>query len=106
MKYTGILIIVYSIIVLLGGLIGYLMADSLPSLISGVVFGAALFTCGMGILKSNATAFLISIALTAVLAVFFVYRYWMTAKMMPAGMMAVISGIILLLLMSTRARRR
>ena len=106
MKFTGILIIVYSILVLSGGLIGYLMADSLPSLISGVVFGAALFTCGMGILRANATAFLISIALSGILAAFFSYRYWLTLKLMPAGMMAVISSLIFLLLVSTRAKRK
>ena len=105
MKFPGILVIIYSIIVLAGGLIGYLKADSLPSLISGVVFGAALFTCGMGILKSNATAFLFSIALSFVLTAFFAYRYWPTGKLMPSGMMAILSGLIFLLLISTRAKR-
>ncbi|ADI38429.1 putative membrane protein [Waddlia chondrophila 2032/99] len=105
MKFTGILVIIYSLLVLSGGLIGYLMADSLPSLISGVAFGAALFTCGMGILRANVTALLISVALSGVLAVFFAYRYWLSMKLMPAGMMAIISSLIFLLLITTRARR-
>lgn len=106
MRFTAIVVIIYSILVLSGGLIGYLMADSLPSLISGVAFGAALFTCGMGILRTNTTSFLISIVLSGVLTAFFSYRYWVTVKMMPAGMMAIISGLIFLLLLTTRSKRK
>lgn len=105
MKFTGIIVIIYSILVLLGGLIGYLFAESLASLISGTLFGAALFTCGLGILRSNLHAFLASIALSGLLTLFFGYRFWLTAKLMPAGMMGLISGLIFIMLVSTRSRR-
>lgn len=106
MRFTGIIVIIYSILVLMGGLIGYLFADSLPSLIAGTVFGAALFTCGLGILRTSVPAFLTAVALSGVLTAFFGYRYWLTAKLMPAGMMGLISGLIFLLLATTRAKRK
>lgn len=105
MRFTGIVVIVYSVLVLMGGLIGYLFANSLPSLISGTLFGAALFTCGLGILRTNMSAFLVALVLAGVLAAFFGYRYWLTAQLMPAGMMGLISGLIFLMLASTRAKR-
>ena len=105
MKFSGIIVIIYSILVLLGGLIGYLFANSLPSLISGTIFGAALFTCGLGILRSNLAAFITSIMLSGLLTLFFGYRFWLTEKLMPAGMMGIISGLIFILLISTRSKR-
>lgn len=105
MRFTGITVMIYSLIVLAGGLIGYLKADSLPSLIAGSVFGAILFAGGMGILKNNVIAFFSALAASGLLSVFFNYRYWQTAKMMPSGMMGILSVIIFLLLLTTKAKR-
>jgi uncharacterized membrane protein (UPF0136 family) len=106
MRFPGIIVIVYSILVLMGGLIGYLFADSLPSLIAGSVFGAVLFASGLGILRKSIIAFFTALTSSGILAAFFSYRYWETAKWMPAGMMALLSGIIFVMLLSTRAQRK
>ncbi len=105
MRFTGIVTMIYSSLVLLGGLVGYLIADSLPSLIAGSVFGAILFASGMGILRNSIVAFFSALTASALLSAFFCYRYWETAKMMPAGTMAILSIIIFVMLLTTRAKR-
>ena len=104
MKFTGIIVSVYGIVVVLGGLVGYLTADSLPSLIAGSVCGALLFASGLGLIRSSVIAFFTGLGVTLALAVFFGARYYLTLKMMPAGMMTVISLTILLLLLTTKGQ--
>ena len=104
MKITGGIVLGYGVIVMLGGLIGYLKADSLISLFTGTLSGAALVACGMGLIRNSIYAFLISLALTTVLAIFFSIRYILTEQMMPSGLMAGLSIIVLLLLIISRGK--
>ncbi len=80
MKLTGGIVLAYGVVVMLGGLIGYLMADSLPSLFAGTLSGAALVAAGMGILRNSKVAFLVSLVVTVLLSVFFVFRCFTTGN--------------------------
>ena len=104
MKFTGSIVCIYGLLVVIGGLIGYLTADSLPSLVAGSISGALLFASGLGLCRSSIIAFFIAAGVTVVLAVFFSVRYFLTFKMIPAGMMGGMSIIILLLLFTTKGR--
>lgn len=104
MKFTGIIVTLYGLIVVLGGLIGYLTADSLPSLIAGSVCGAMLFASGLGLYRNSVIAFFTAFGVTISLTIFFSIRYYLSLKMMPAGMMAIVSFIILLLLLTTKGK--
>jgi uncharacterized membrane protein (UPF0136 family) len=104
MKMTGGIVLGYGVVVMLGGLIAYLTADSWVSLFTGTVAGAALVAGGMGIMRKSIYAYLVSLAVTSMLAVFFIFRYIQTEKMMPAGMMTGISVLVLLLLLVTRGK--
>lgn len=104
MKFTGIIVSIYGLLVVLGGLIGYLTADSLPSLITGSICGALLFASGLGLCRSSVIAFFTGVGVSLALAIFFGIRYYLTHQMMPAGMMTIISVTVLLLLLTTKGQ--
>ena len=78
---------IYIIVLVLGGLIGFLKAKSKVSLIMSVSFAAALSLCAAGIIFQPYVADI----LLAVLLVVFAIRLVKTKKFMPAGLMLVIS---------------
>lgn len=90
---TKMVLWVYVVLLVAGGFAGYLKAGSLVSLATSVVLAIPLALCALGILPLWVGRWL-----TAVLAGFFVFRAVKTGKFMPAGMMAVISAVVVLLL--------
>src|SRR2546423_12155335 len=78
---------IYIIILVLGGLIGFLKAKSKVSLIMSVSFAAALSLCAAGIIFQPYVADI----LLAVLLVVFAIRLVKTKKFMPAGIMIVVT---------------
>lgn len=104
MKLTGGIVLAYGVIVMLGGLIAYLTTDSWISLFTATITGVALVAGGMGIMRNSIFAYLVSLGVTTVLGIFFIYRYILTEKMMPAGIMTGLSILILLLLLISKGR--
>ncbi len=93
---AGLVPLIYGVLVLVGGVIGYQKVQSLPSLISGLVFGIALLTAAFGTWRGFISAHYTAIALTIVLTLFFHYRFVVTQTFMPAGMMAIVSILALI----------
>jgi uncharacterized membrane protein (UPF0136 family) len=89
---------VYIILLVIGGLIGYLKAKSKISLIMSAAFAAALSLCAAGIVFQHYMADI----LLAVLIVVFATRVAKTKKFMPAGLMLVITTVTLALHVSFR----
>ncbi|HEY9796893.1 MAG TPA: TMEM14 family protein [Leptolyngbyaceae cyanobacterium] len=84
-------ILIYALVVLLGGVMGYLKAKSQVSLLAGVGSGVALlvawFVCRQIPLAGLGIATLIGL----ILFVVFVMRFSRTRAFMPAGLMMVFS---------------
>jgi uncharacterized membrane protein (UPF0136 family) len=78
---------IYIILLVIGGLIGFLKGKSKVSLIMSVAFAAALSLCATGIIFQPHVADI----LLAVLLVVFAMRLAKTKKFMPAGLMLVIT---------------
>ena len=78
---------IYIILLVIGGLIGFLKAKSQVSLITSVIFAALLSFCAAGIVFQPYVA---DILLAALLVVFAV-RLTKTKKFMPSGLMLVIT---------------
>ena len=93
----GIITLLYSLLVLVGGIMGHIKAASTASLYTGVGFGLFGVLLSFGIFKKSLLSAYFAILLTFVLDAFFTYRLLLTMKFMPAGMMAVISTIVLIL---------
>ena len=78
---------IYIVLLVVGGLIGFLKAGSKVSLIMSGAFAAVLILCAIpGVLDGNFRKNLANI-LMAVLVVVFAMRLAKTKKFMPAGMM-------------------
>ncbi len=96
MKKKAILTFLYAILVLIGGITGYTKASSLPSLIMGVGFSLLLMISAAGQYKKSVLAHFSAIILAGILALFFLWRFTHTLSFMPAGVMVIISILVLI----------
>jgi uncharacterized membrane protein (UPF0136 family) len=78
---------IYIILLVIGGLIGFLKAKSQVSLVMSVAFAIVLSCCAAGIIFQPYVADIVLVALLGV----FTMRLVKTKKFMPAGMMLVIT---------------
>jgi uncharacterized membrane protein (UPF0136 family) len=84
---------IYIVLLVIGGLIGFLKAKSNVSLIMSVAFAAALSLCAAGVIFQPYVADL----LLAALLVVFGLRLAKTKKFMPAGLMLLLTIVALAL---------
>ncbi len=104
MKQRSIVIGCYALLIFIGGIIGYFVANSLISLIVSSMFALSLMICTALVWKGSLTAYHIATTLTFLLFAFFSYRFFLTYKLAPAGIMAVLSGCLFAYLFATRQR--
>lgn len=102
MQIAGWITLLYGIIILLGGIMGHVKAASKASLIMGLICGALLIGASILIFRKIPMGFLIALILTFALDAFFTYRFFITMKFMPAGLMSIISLAALISLALTR----
>lgn len=98
MNGASIAAIVYGVLVLGGGVMGYAQAGSQVSLISGVISGSLLVLGGLLPTFGQGWGVGLSLIVTTVLVITFTIRLYKTRKFMPAGLM-VILGIATLIFM-------
>jgi uncharacterized membrane protein (UPF0136 family) len=92
-QYANLVLWIYIVLLFVGGLIGYLKAGSKISLIVSACFAGALVLCSKGFVFQPYMADVILVALL----VFFAYRLTKSKKMMPNGMMAILTLVALVL---------
>lgn len=88
----------YGLLLLIGGIYGYLKARSKPSLISGVISGLLLIIAGIIQLQNLSWGLILAQVLTIVLVIVFAIRLIKTRKFMPAGLLLVLSVASLVIL--------
>ncbi|MDJ0731605.1 MAG: TMEM14 family protein [Crocosphaera sp.] len=93
--------LIYAILLLLGGIMGYITARSKPSLISGVVSGLLLLIAAFLQWQQISAGLVLAQITTLVLAIVFAIRLWKTRKFIPAGLMLVFSVAVLVILFPT-----
>lgn len=98
MNAGAIAAIAYGILSAVGGIIGYVQAQSKPSLISGLISGLLLVIGGVASAQDRAWGLPLAAVVSALLVIVFVVRLIKTRKFMPAGLM-IIAGAIALILM-------
>ena len=102
MRAPGIVILVYGLLVLGGGIIGYITAGSMASLIAGSAFGLGLLASGLGVLRGKNMGFIIAPTLTVLLTTFFGYRFLQSGEFMPSGLMGVLGLVAVILYFALR----
>ena len=95
-NFAGTVLWIYIVLLLVGGLMGFLKAGSKVSLVSSSVFAAVLILTQTGIFKPSVSLILVNVLLAALLVVFAV-RLAKTKKFMPGGLMLVLTILALAL---------
>jgi uncharacterized membrane protein (UPF0136 family) len=84
---------IYIVLLVAGGLVGFLKAGSKMSLIMSLAFAAALSLCAIGVIRP----ILLADILLLVLLIFFGLRFAKGRKFMPAGLMTLLTVVALAL---------
>jgi uncharacterized membrane protein (UPF0136 family) len=98
MNITVLGLFLYGFLLLLGGIIGYVKASSLASLVMGVTFSFLICFAAFLILSNHEWGEFFAKTVVTLLFLFFAYRFFLSFKMMPGGVMAFLSLIMLALL--------
>lgn len=104
MKQKSIVIGCYAILILIGGIIGHVVAHSSISLIISSVVAVVLLTCSTLIWKGRPTAYHVATAVVFCLFAFFSYRFFLTYKIAPSGILSLISLGLFYYLMAARKK--
>ena len=102
MRAPGIVILLYGLLVFVGGIMGYITAGSMASLIAGGAFGLVLLASGLGVLRRKKLGFIFAPLVTLLLTVFFAYRLVQSGDFIPSGLMGVLGLVALVLYFALR----
>ena len=89
--------IIFGILTIAGGIVGYVKAGSLPSIIAGSITGVLLLIAGSLLPEHRASGLATGLVISLLLAAQFIPKFLRTGRAMPAGMMSILSviGIIM-----------
>ncbi len=92
-------LLVYGILILLGGIMGFVKAKSKASLIAGGLSGVALLLAYMYSLQNLKDGLLAACGVTSLLTIVFAMRLAKTKKFMPSGMLLILTMLEEMLLL-------
>jgi uncharacterized membrane protein (UPF0136 family) len=104
MGATEIYFIVFGILAIAGGVIGYVKAGSMPSIIAGSISGILLLGAAFLLPDHRVAGLATALIISLLLAGQFIPKLIRTGKAMPAGMMSILSviGIIMAIVAWTK----
>jgi uncharacterized membrane protein (UPF0136 family) len=91
MNPAVVMVLVFGLFSITGGLIGYFKAGSLPSLFAGVISGLILVASSYGIFKGNTFSAVIAILIALLLGGRFIRTIMKNFKVMPDLIMILLS---------------
>lgn len=106
MKKISWPVLIYAILLMGLGYLGYQEAGSKMSLYSGVGSGAVLLICSRLMYAGNRTGAYIALMVTALLTAVFSVRYSNTGKELPAVLAVLSAGMLIFLLVRVVPRKR
>lgn len=95
MRLAAWSVLIYAIIVAVGGIFGYVKAHSMASLFASIPFAIALLACTPGLFTSKRPSLIVALVLVLILDAFFTFRFSQSLTWMPAGMMMIVSLLTL-----------
>jgi uncharacterized membrane protein (UPF0136 family) len=93
MDATKIYFLVFGALTIIGGIIGYVKAGSVPSIVAGAITGVLLLVAGSLLPQHRAAGLATALVVSLLLAAQFVPKFFRTGKIMPAGLMSILSVI-------------
>ena len=93
MDVTRLYFLIFGALTILGGVIGYVKAGSVPSIIAGAITGVLLLVAGALLAEHRAAGLAAAFIVSLLLAAQFVPKFIRTGKVMPAGLMSILSVI-------------
>ena len=93
MEAAKIYFIIFGVLTIAGGIVGYVKAGSVASIIAGSITGVLLLVAAFLLPEHRAIGLAIALIVSLLLAAQFVPKFIRTGKVMPAGMMSILSVI-------------
>jgi uncharacterized membrane protein (UPF0136 family) len=93
MEAAKIYFIVFGLLTIAGGILGYVKAGSAASIIAGAITGVLLLVAAFLLPEHQAWGLGTALIVSLLLAGYFIRKYLQTGTVMPAGMMSVLSII-------------
>ena len=93
MEAGRIYFIVFGALTIIGGIVGYLKAGSVASIIAGSITGVLLLVAAFLLPEHRTIGLATALIISLLLAAQFVPKFLRTGRVMPAGMMSVLSVI-------------
>jgi uncharacterized membrane protein (UPF0136 family) len=85
--------LVFGVLTIAGGIIGYVKAGSVVSVVAGAITGILLLVAGWILPQHREIGLILGLFTSAVLAGQFIPRAFRTRRLVPAGVMSVLSVI-------------
>jgi uncharacterized membrane protein (UPF0136 family) len=93
MEATKIYFIIFGVLTIAGGVVGYVKAGSVASIIAGSIAGVLLLVAAFLLPEHRAAGLATAFVISLLLAAQFVPKFLRTGRVMPAGMMSILSVI-------------
>jgi len=93
MEAAKIYFIVFGALTIVGGIVGYLKAGSVASIIAGSITGVLLLVAAFVLPEHRMVGLATALIVSLLLAAQFIPRFLQTGRVMPAGIMSVLSAI-------------
>jgi uncharacterized membrane protein (UPF0136 family) len=93
MEAAKIYFIVFGVLTIVGGIVGYVKAGSVASIIAGSITGVLLLVGAFLLPEHRAAGLATMLIISLLLAAQFIPKLLRTGRVMPAGIMSVLSAI-------------
>jgi uncharacterized membrane protein (UPF0136 family) len=97
--------LVFGVLTIAGGIMGYVKARSVASIIAGTITGALLIVAGYILSAHRELGLALALVTSAILAGQFIPRFLRTRRLMPAGLMSLLSMIGIVIAIVTWVRK-
>ena len=93
MEAAKIYFVIFGLLTIVGGIIGYVKAGSVASIIAGGIAGVLLLVAAFLLPEHRVAGLATGLIISLLLAAQFAPKFFRTGRVMPAGMMSVLSVI-------------
>jgi len=93
--------LVFGVLTIAGGIMGYVKARSVASIIAGTITGILLIVAAYFLPTQREIGLVLALLTSAILAGQFIPRFLRTRRMMPAGLMSLLSVIGIVVAIAT-----